>query len=487
MRRLATLFFLLASPALAADFTSLGLSQWTVLREAADEIRISEETLALRTQPGRIWGGNGAANLILSPAVAGKEPRQLRALVTLQDPIVKYEQAGLLCYVDDDHFVKLIVEHIDGEPWVVSAIESPDQTRVLSKQPIQQLTAELALELHGDVVYCRFRDAAEPRSEWQFASSSIIAAANQRRLGLFTQDGPPDRVNWALFEQIGVSSAHWIDPQFGIQKVAGGCEFTEGPALSSRGDLYFSDGPNDRILRLDRSGNLSVFLSPCGAANGLLFDSEDRLLFCQSSRPGGGRAVAQMDLTDDKPEIITRKFEGQRYIAPNDLCIDRQGRIYFTDPYYSGEKSQPVAGVYRIDPDRKVQRVVEDLLKPNGILITPDSKTLFVSDRGTQKLHRYKVSGEGQLTPDGILYDFAPDRGIDGMWMDELGNIYGAAGQDETTGLFVISPAGNLLLHQPMPEFATNVILGGDDGQDLFLTAGKSVYKMRTRFKTMQR
>ncbi len=118
--------------------------------------------------------------------------------------------------------------------------------------------------------------------------------------------------------------------------------------------------------------------------------------------------------------------------------------------------------------------------KPNGIVITTDNATLYVSDRGTQKLHRYRVVPDGGLEPDGILYDFSPDRGVDGMRLDEQGNVWAAAGKDKTTGLFVVSPQGKLLLHKPMPEFSTNLAFGGADRRDLYFTASTSVYRLRT-------
>ena len=271
-----------------------------------------------------------------------------------------------------------------------------------------------------------------------------------------------------------------LDDSFGVQKVASGCRFTEGPAIGKGGALYFSDGPNNRVMRLTAGGELTVFLQPSGRANGLLFDGEGRLVMCQSAGEGGGRRVARLE-EDGEITPLAAEFEGRPFIAPNDLCIDRRGRIYFTDPWYGGEieKSQPASGVYRIDAPGRVARVIDNLERPNGIVITPDDRLVYVSDRGTQKLHRYRVQEDGALEPDGVVYDFSPDRGIDGMWLDQEGNIYGAAGQDKTTGLFVISPQGKLLLHKPMPEFSTNVTFGGEDLRDLFLTASTSVYKMR--------
>ncbi|MBW3595789.1 MAG: SMP-30/gluconolactonase/LRE family protein [Planctomycetes bacterium] len=272
-----------------------------------------------------------------------------------------------------------------------------------------------------------------------------------------------------------------LDESFGVKNVASGCEFTEGPAIGKDGALYFSDGRNDRVMRLSQAGELSVFLQPCGRANGLLFDRKGRLLMCQSAGEGGERRVARLEENGETTPLAA-EFDGRPFIAPNDLCIDSRSRIYFTDPWYGGdiEKSQPHSGVYRIDEPGRASLVIANLQRPNGIVMSADDRLVYVSDRGTQKLHRYRVQEDGGLAPDGVVYDFSPDRGIDGMWLDVEGNIYGAAGQGETTGLFVISPQGELLLHKPMPEFSTNVTFGGKDLREVFLTATTSVYKMRS-------
>ena len=284
-----------------------------------------------------------------------------------------------------------------------------------------------------------------------------------------------------LSETATTSTNDILAPSSKVTKVAGDCKFTEGPAVDPQGNLLWSDGRNDRIMKRSPEGEISVYLQPCGVTNGMIFDAEGRLVMCQSSGEKGGRAVARQE-KDGLITMLAAKYNGRRFIAPNDLCIDRQGRIYFTDPYYGppAEKSQPTSGVYRIDAPGKVTLLITDLLKPNGILITPDNKFVYVSDRGTQKLHRYAVQKDASLKPAGIVYDFAPDRGVDGMCLDVEGNIYAAAGQGKTTGLFVVSPAGKLLLHKPMPEFSANVTFGGKDGRDLYLTATTSVYHMRT-------
>lgn len=286
-----------------------------------------------------------------------------------------------------------------------------------------------------------------------------------------------------LFAAANVAPADEIlEPGSKLIKAVDGCEFTEGPVVDANGNVLFSDGPNDRIMQLAPDGKLTEFRKPCGRVNGMTMDGQGRLVVCQSSGEGGKRRVARFEL-DGRETVLAEKFDGKRFIAPNDVCLDADGRIFFTDPYYGppAEKSQPTSGVYRIDPDGRVTRVLDDLLKPNGIVITPDNRLVYISDRGTQTLHRYELQSDGSLKPAGIVYDFSPDRGVDGMRLDVEGNIYAAAGQDKTTGLFVVSPEGKLLLHHPLPEFSANVVFGGADRRDLYITATTGVYRLRTR------
>lgn len=270
-----------------------------------------------------------------------------------------------------------------------------------------------------------------------------------------------------------------LDDSAGVEGIVSECKFTEGPAVDAEGNLFFSDGANDRIMRFSTDGKLSVFRQPCGRANGLTIDREGRLVMCQSSGPKGGRKVTRLE-KDGSEMVLAEAFDGQPLNAPNDLCVDPHGRVFFTDPAGLGtDNTGTKSSVYRIDAPGKLVRIIDNLGKPNGIVLTPDGRTLYVSDRGSQKLHRYKVDDKGDVTTDGVVYDFAPDRGIDGMRLDERGNIWAAAGQDKTTGLFVVSPEGKLLLHKPMPEFSTNLCFGGPDGKTIFFTATTSVYRLK--------
>lgn len=281
-----------------------------------------------------------------------------------------------------------------------------------------------------------------------------------------------------------------FDADFSPQILFSGGKLTEGPSVDPTGHLYFSDQPNDIIRRINRDGTIDTVLHPSGVTNGIAFDEQGRMLICQANShnfeqdtAAGKRSIVRME-NNGSLTVMAAGYEGSRFIAPNDLCVDKQGRIYFTDPWYPNpkmEKSQPHSGVYRIDAPSEVTLVISDLQRPNGILITPDNKTLYVSDRGTQQLHCYQVQPDGSLVHDRVVYDFGDDRGIDGMAIDTTGYIYGAAGEGETAGVYVIDPEhGALLDYQPFPEMVYNVAFGGEDGKNLYICSGGSVYLLRT-------
>jgi gluconolactonase len=278
--------------------------------------------------------------------------------------------------------------------------------------------------------------------------------------------------------------------------------FTEGPAVDADGNVYFSDIWNNRIMKLAADGSQSVFRANSGRTNGNTFDQLGRLISCEGAEmgTGGRRRVVRTDLKTEAVTVLTERYEGIRYNSPNDVVVDGRGRIYFTDPCY-GDRSlmeMEIEGVYRIDQDGSVTRILQqpDLQRPNGIAITPDDRTLYLVDSnsnagGNRKIWGFDLSTEGRASNQRLVYDFAPSRGGDGMRLDMEGNLWIAAGinrarrEGETTGhpagVYVISPAGKLLGCIPVPEdLITNLAFGGQDKKTLYVTAGKSLFKIQT-------
>jgi gluconolactonase len=271
-----------------------------------------------------------------------------------------------------------------------------------------------------------------------------------------------------------------------VEKVAGGFRFTEGPVMDRSGNILFTDIPNNRIMIFNPSdATAGVFREPSGRANGLEFDAQGRLYACEGNSTDGGRRVSRTE-KDGKVITLADSYNGKRLNSPNDLSIDARGRVYFTDPRYGDRKGveQDKESVYRIDTDGKVTRIIDDIQRPNGILITPDAKTLYVADNnneqgGNRTLNAYEVGPAGQVSNKRVLYDFAPGRGIDGMALDTDGNIYATAGAGEKAGVYVITPQGKQLAFIKTPEDPANCTFGGADRKTLYITAGQSLYRIR--------
>lgn len=288
--------------------------------------------------------------------------------------------------------------------------------------------------------------------------------------------------------------------------VASALVFTEGPAVDADGTVYFSDILNNRIMRRGADGTLAVFRQPSHRTNGQTFDRHGRLLHCEGAEfgPGGGRRVTRTNLRTGKYEVLTDRVEladGRvgRYNSPNDICVDGRDRIYFTDPCY-GDRSQmemAIEGVYRIDPNGRVTRILEQpaIQRPNGIAVTQDCRTLYVVDScpvmgGNRKIWAFDLDDAGNPSGQRLVFDFAPGRGGDGMRLDVDGRLYVAAGVSTPRGphesdavppgVYVISPDGELLGRIPVGEdLITNCAFGGPDGRTLYITAGKTLYQAR--------
>ena len=237
----------------------------------------------------------------------------------------------------------------------------------------------------------------------------------------------------------------------------------------------------------------------------LIFDAQGRLIACEASdTEHDNPRMTRTDLKTGRVEAIATQFEGKSFNGPNDVTVDGKGRLYFTDPAPDAASQSParprnatgVPGVYRIDPDGKIARLLStpDTEWPNGLIISPDDKTLYLIEAnkvegGARAIRAFDLSPEGTLSNRRVLYNFYPGRSADGMAIDSAGNLYAAAGLhrrrgthetlDTKCGVYVISPQGKLLRMIPIPEDTiTNTAFGGPDNKTLFITAGKTLFQV---------
>ncbi len=274
---------------------------------------------------------------------------------------------------------------------------------------------------------------------------------------------------------------------------------TEGPAWDGEG-LLFSHIPASTIYwYVPGSKTSTVFRSDTNWANGLMFDPQGRLYACE----GGARRVVRYE-AGGETEVLADSFEGQRFNIPNDLAIDEEGRVWFTDPFYEGaggswsedraNKDLDHDSVYRLDPGPgdvwSINRVTFDTTRPNGLLFSLDHGTLYVAQSGRRpdekrQLRGYPVQPDGSLGQHTVLHDFGAHRGIDGMCLDTEGNIVATAGyQQGGPGpmVYVFSPSGEVLERHPVPEDRpTNCTFGGPDLTTLYVTtSGGHLFQART-------
>ena len=256
-------------------------------------------------------------------------------------------------------------------------------------------------------------------------------------------------------ESLLAAGAEW-------EKVVGDLKFSEGPAWNPAGFLLFEDTPRNRTLKLDAQDKVTVFREPSGRANGLAYDARGRLVVCEGNSTEGGRRVIRLD-KNGKVEMLAERYQDKRLNSPNDLTIDRRGRIYFTDPRYNNRTGveQDKEAIYRIDPDGKITRVVDSLTRPNGINVTADGRTLYIADNaspgGVVTLWAFDLDARGDASNGRVIYDFGGGRGIDGMTLDTEGRIWATAGTKEKAGIYVFRPdrkraAAALVATIPMPE-----------------------------------
>lgn len=295
----------------------------------------------------------------------------------------------------------------------------------------------------------------------------------------------------------------------------GGCVLTEGVAAGHDGYMYFSDITFTSVCKDDSglylqagniwrydpaSGETVVYRSPSGMSNGIKFDADGNMIAALGA-DYGGRMLVRTDMATGKSYILSGLYDGKPYNALNDISIDERGRIYFSDPRYLGHEPifQSGYSVYRLDPDGTVTRIVTDGGKTNGVLVSPDQKTLYVisndngyfdfqrlkegetTSQGRHVLQAYDLAEDGSVSNRRELVDYAPYSGPDGMVADVDGNLYVALRAENRPGIGVFTPDGEeLAFISTGEELPTNVGFGrGEERDVLYVTSGKSLYKIK--------
>src|SRR5882724_3406940 len=268
-----------------------------------------------------------------------------------------------------------------------------------------------------------------------------------------------------------------IAPGAKLEKLSGEFAFTEGPTCDAHGNVFFTDQPNNRILKWSIDGKLSTFKQPAGRANGMYFDAKGNLIACADEK------TELWSIAPDGTEtVLVHEYDGKKLDGPNDVWVRPDGGMYLTDPFYARpwwdhkERPQDVQAVYYLSPDRKTfKRVITDYQQPNGIIGTPDGKTLFVADIQGRKTFGYDIQPDGSLTNKRL----AATAGSDGMTIDTEGNLYLTGGG----GVQVFDKTGKSLGLIAVPQTPANVCFGGKDKRTLFICARTGFYSIRTKYK----
>jgi gluconolactonase len=268
-----------------------------------------------------------------------------------------------------------------------------------------------------------------------------------------------------------------IGPAGDIKQLHTDLQFTEGPAKAPDGTVYFTDIPADRIYQISTDGKLSVFLEPAGHCNGLMVTADGTLYACSMD----GRLIS-IDRETKKVTPLAPTYMGKRFNAPNDLVVDKTGGIYFTDPHFRAPQPLPqgTTAVYYRSAEGKVSRLVDDLKAPNGVILSPDEKTLYVIPSMQAEMMAYPVEAPGKLGEGKVFCTLKqPEgqsgRGGDGLTVDTKGNLYITSG----LGLQVYDPKGKLLGIIEFPQQPANVTFAGPGNKTLYVTARTGVYSVK--------
>ncbi|MHC4995174.1 MAG: SMP-30/gluconolactonase/LRE family protein [Planctomycetota bacterium] len=263
---------------------------------------------------------------------------------------------------------------------------------------------------------------------------------------------------------------HPIPDHADLRLIQSGYEFTEGPAWDGIDSLFFNDLPSNRTLRYNvDSQTMTTYISETGRANGMMFSPEGELLVCRVN----ARKLARLE--DGHYVTLAEAYKGVPLNSPNDLVIDDAGGVYFTDPRYHDRHTMnmKVEGVYYLSASGELTRVIGDLVRPNGIMLSPNGRTLYVADHGDQKVIAYDIYTPGELRNKRVFCS-TPKSGVDGMTVDVAGNLYVT-----TTDVDIYDRRGAFVATIPMPEKPGNCTFGGHDRKTLFITASTGFYSIR--------
>ncbi|HSD63104.1 MAG TPA: SMP-30/gluconolactonase/LRE family protein [Ignavibacteriaceae bacterium] len=279
-------------------------------------------------------------------------------------------------------------------------------------------------------------------------------------------------------------------------KIFSGGYFTEGPAYGPDGCIYFSDQTFTDETNMDAGiiwkydpakDTTVVFRSPSGMSNGIAFDKEGRMVVCEGA-DFGGRMIIRTDMHSGKSKIIAGLYNGKPFNSPNDLTIDSKGRIYFTDPRYTGHETvdQPVMGVYRIDSNKKVKLIINNIPMPNGIALSPDEKILYVgcnyegdkNNKPVMAVYKFNLIDEDSVLFDKKLIEFESEAGPDGIKVSKDGNLFIAVRDENKPQIRVYSPTGELLDSLNLPEVPGNLTFTPGE-KELYITAGGGLYQVK--------
>lgn len=319
-------------------------------------------------------------------------------------------------------------------------------------------------------------------------------------VGAFSQD----------IQKLDPALDHIVRPDARLERIATGFDkWTEGPVWTREGTLLFAEIPANNIIQWIPGKGASVFMHPSGykgsepfkgsesGSNGMTLDADGRV----SVAGHAGRTVWRMESVDARAQItiLADSYQGKKLNSPNDLVYKSDGSLYFTDPPYGlptqsdndPQKELEVNGVYRIPaarqhkpgtpPDRqRLQLVIKDLARPNGLAFSPDEKFLYVAESGEKQWLRYRVQPDGSVTDGTLFVDASTDSaegGPDGLRVDKEGNIYGSG----PGGVWIISPAGKHIGTIKVPERVSNVAWGDEDGKTLYITASTSIFSIKLK------